>query len=461
MSRFTVPVALPYFWRKMHWGSSRYSFLIVTATVTFFCALLSFFLLPFISGEGITPSGVANARGTHLITLLLFVSEVIVGFMLILASFRLGQVHFYARFIGTVVTIMIVDLSLVEIFLNIHYSYDITSRLNLFSSSLYHHSVVFVGILLLLYFLNKESSRDVRDAPIVSSLMQDAESFIRYVGIVAHVLFLTLWPLFISGPLLDSAFVMHSLPLIEQMYIMLQLMIPAVVVAAGLLLYQMPRISSRGDTVGTGIAGREEFANDSESYSLQEVHDRIKNNLQLVKSLLSLQANTQKESSARAVLRDTASRVSAIATLYRLSDACGYRGVDLIQYFDHLGNELLERYEVSNQIVCQVKGEANHVPVQTALHCGLMFNEIVANRIRHGFPMTCSGCVDVAIHHTPNSRLSICIQDNGIGPSTGSRNKELVKSLGSRIISQLAKQMRAEIEEVTLHGHGYNIHVPL
>ena len=130
MSRFTVPVALPDFWRTMHWKSSRYLFLIVTVTITFFCALLFFVLSSFVSGEGITPSGVSHERGDQFIIFLLFVSEVIVGFMLILASFRLRHVHFYARFIGTVLTIMIVDLSLVEIFLKIQCSYDLTSRLN-------------------------------------------------------------------------------------------------------------------------------------------------------------------------------------------------------------------------------------------------------------------------------------------------------------------------------------------
>ena len=296
---------------------------------------------------------------------------------------------------------------------------------------------------------------------MVTPLTQDAEIFIRHIGIVGHVLFLTLWPLFIPGSLLDSTFILHSLPLIEQMCIMLQLMIPAVIVAAGLLLYQMPRVSSRGDTVSTGVIGRKEFENDSESYSLQEVHDRIKNNLQLVGSLLSLQANTQKESSARAVLRDTASRVSVIATLYRLSDICGYRGVDLLQYFSDLGDELLERHGVSNRIVCKVKGEPTPVPVQTGLYCGLMFNEIVVNSIRHGFPVSRSGCIDVIIQHSPNRLLSIYIRDNGIGVSSSYSNCEPIEGLGTRIISQLAKQMRAKIEEVRSDGHGYKIHVPL
>jgi two-component sensor histidine kinase len=404
---------------------------------------------------------IGSKEGAHFITVLLLISEVIAGLMLIFASIRLSRVHLYARFIGTLVTIMIVDLSLVKIFLSIQYSYKTTSSFNPSTSYLYHHSVVFVGILILLYFLNDESSGDMRDAPTVNSQLQEAEVFIRHIGIVAHVLFLTLWPLCIGGPLFDSGFTLHILPLIDQMYIILQMMIPATVVTAGLLRYRMPRISRCAGTFSKVVAGREHVVNDSHTYSLQEVHDRIKNNLQLVGSLLSLQANTQKESSARAVLTDTVNRVSAIATLYRLSDACGYRGVDLSQYCTYLGNELLERFEVSNRIVFKVEGEAIHVPVQVALCFGLMFNEIVSISIRHGFPEECAGCVSVVIQHHKNRLLTISIRDNGIGLSRDMNEKEIPQGLGTRIIYQLAKQMRAEIEELDSPGHGYRIHIPL
>lgn len=428
----------------------------VTATITFLIAPLTLFF-----DEGINTVGIGKEQALPFSGALLMVSEAIAGFMLILASVELKRMHFYARFIGTVVTIMIVDLSLIEMFLTSQNTYDTTIQLNQSFAHLYHHSVIFLGILLLLYFLSHESSRDMTDAPAVNSLIQEPEVFIRHIGVVVHVLFLALWPLCIGRTLLDSGFALYMLPLIEQVYITLHLMIPVAVVTAILLFYRMPLSSRCASNPSKGVTGREGPMDESGTYSLQEVHDRIKNNLQLVCSLLSLQGKAQKDSAARAILRDTTSRVAAIATLYRLSDICGYRGVNLNQYFNYLGKELLERYEVSDYITCNVRGEVVQVQLQTALYCGLMFNEIVTNSIRHGFPVKCSACVSVAIEHTPDRHLSISIQDNGIGVFRDNGNKELTGGLGTRIISQLAKQMRAKIEEVTSPGHGYKIHVPL
>jgi len=180
---------------------------------------------------------------------------------------------------------------------------------------------------------------------------------------------------------------------------------------------------------------------------IKEVHHRVKNNLQVITSLLRLQSGQIDHPITSAILGDMQNRVKAMALLHeRLYRSENYLEVDLGDYLRQLATQLL-RAQAARQDSIRLHCElvATPVGVDEAISCGLLTNELLSNCLKHGFPNDRSGTIHLELQRVADeSRLCLRVFDTGVGlpPDFAERMNQ---SLGLQIVSDLARQLHGEL----------------
>ena len=175
---------------------------------------------------------------------------------------------------------------------------------------------------------------------------------------------------------------------------------------------------------------------------LKEIHHRVKNNLQVVSSLLNLQAQSVTDQAMVALLHDSQSRVKAMAlvheTLYRSPDLAR---VDFASYARTLATQLLRTYAAqAGTVTLRVEAENCLLDVDAAVPCGLILNELVSNALKHAFPSGQPGRLEVEVRPVAAGRVSFSVSDDGVGfpPEVDFQNSP---SLGLRLVATLVDQL--------------------
>lgn len=179
---------------------------------------------------------------------------------------------------------------------------------------------------------------------------------------------------------------------------------------------------------------------------LKEVHHRVKNNLQVVCSLLSMQIGCAEETSIVHALTAAQCRVQAMSLIHeqiyrtdRLAD------LNFGSYIEMLGDRLFKAYCVDPSLVTLMPGiERICLPVEDAVPCGLILNELLSNSLKHAFPDSRKGFVRVCFRSTDNEEVELEVADNGIGLPADFRLEDS-RSLGMRIVGALIHQLRAKL----------------
>ncbi len=169
---------------------------------------------------------------------------------------------------------------------------------------------------------------------------------------------------------------------------------------------------------------------------LAEVHHRVKNNLQIIMSLLNIQAMNASED-AREVLRDAQSRVRAMAILHEtIYDSGNFTGVDMGSFITRLIERLVSAYGVYG-IHFQVDADVR-VNLETAIPLGLLINEAVTNSIRHAFP---SGEGSITVTMESDGLFYLRVEDDGTGMEGVPDG-----TVGLSLMRALADQLEGELE---------------
>jgi two-component sensor histidine kinase len=175
---------------------------------------------------------------------------------------------------------------------------------------------------------------------------------------------------------------------------------------------------------------------------LKEIHHRVKNNLQVVVSLLHLQSEHVKDRTAHGVFLDSENRVKSMAlmheNLYRSKDLSSIHVSDYIQT---LARDLTRSYSLtSSGVELAVHVEDLVLGMDSAIHCGLLVNELVSNALKHAFPGNRPGSVTVDLREVEDGRYSLIVRDDGVGlPRTfDSRRSD---TLGLQLVHTLAEHL--------------------
>jgi two-component sensor histidine kinase len=181
---------------------------------------------------------------------------------------------------------------------------------------------------------------------------------------------------------------------------------------------------------------------------LKEVHHRVKNNLQVISSLLDIQALSIHSPEAIEALEDSRHRVRTMAFVHeRLYQSEDLSSIGAAEYVTNLVGHLFAAYEgrASADLCLQI--ETVFLDLDTAIACGLLINELVSNALKHAFPTGWEGAgkVRVALQSLEDGRLELQVSDNGVG-LPGGLDPEQSESLGLRLVQMLTQQLRGTLE---------------
>ncbi len=180
---------------------------------------------------------------------------------------------------------------------------------------------------------------------------------------------------------------------------------------------------------------------------LQEIHHRVKNNLQIISSLLSLQSGYIKEQQARANLQDSQDRVRSMALIHeKLYRSANLAQIDFVEYIQDLIGYLSQVYNAAARgIVLDIRADDISLAIDVAVPCGLILNELVSNALKHAFPDGRTGHIQIELQIYGNHQATLTIADNGVGFPTN-LDFHNTSSLGLQLVNTLVNQLHGIIE---------------
>jgi two-component sensor histidine kinase len=192
---------------------------------------------------------------------------------------------------------------------------------------------------------------------------------------------------------------------------------------------------------------------------LREVNHRVKNSLQVVSSMLQLQANAVGDQNLSERLNEAASRVNAVGSAYeRLAYTADYENIDLIEYLRQIINDL-----EPTVAPCKIQFDAPQAilfAADRAILVGLIINELVSNAGKYAYPDRAGGLIWVRVQPV-NEAIAISVRDEGVGLPPGF-DPATSKRLGTRLVTALSKQLGGELTRSPAStGTDFTLHIPL
>ena len=195
---------------------------------------------------------------------------------------------------------------------------------------------------------------------------------------------------------------------------------------------------------------------------LKEIHHRVKNNLQIISSLVNLQSDSIDNPDVRNLFQDVRDRVRSMALVHeKLYQSENLSNVQFDEYAGSLLNYLRQAYGKSVGAIGLIQElQPVTLSVEMAVPCGLILNELVTNAIKHAFRGRSTGEVRTALRCDPDGSIRLCVSDNGVGfpPELDWRK---TGSLGLRLVQMLAGQLNATVEVNCGNGTEFQINFKL
>ncbi|WP_341738963.1 PAS domain S-box protein [Microcoleus sp. CAWBG640] len=191
---------------------------------------------------------------------------------------------------------------------------------------------------------------------------------------------------------------------------------------------------------------------------LQEIHHRVKNNLQVISSLLKLQSRYIQDSHVTEMLKESQNRVRSMALVHeQLYQSKDLSKIDFADYIHNLAQNLFQAYEINAKgIKLQTKIAPCFMNIDTAVPCGLIINEFVTNSLKYAFPEQPQGTIKIDFSFDNDRVCVLVVSDSGIGLPKDLDYKNS-RTLGLRLVVSLVKQIRGNIELVKTAGTVFKI----
>jgi len=190
---------------------------------------------------------------------------------------------------------------------------------------------------------------------------------------------------------------------------------------------------------------------------LKEVHHRVKNNLQVISSILNLQSSYVSDENTLEILKESQDRIKSMSyiheSLYQTKD---FARINFTEYIFNLSKNLLHSYHFYEGLV-EMKYDLDQIylNLDQAIPCGLIVNELLSNSFKYAFPDKRRGVIEVKLEEV-NKRIILDVMDNGIGlPSDF--NIETTETLGLQLVTTLIEQIDAELTMISDQGTKFKI----
>jgi len=190
---------------------------------------------------------------------------------------------------------------------------------------------------------------------------------------------------------------------------------------------------------------------------LREIHHRVKNNMQVISSLLNLQSTHIKDEDDLEIFKEGQSRVKSMAMIHeKLYQSEDFAKIDFGEYIQSLANEIFAFNIVGSNIKVSINSKNVFFNVDTAIPLGLIMNELLTNSVKHAFPDDKEGEIQVYLKKE-DERYLLIVRDNGIGfPQDMDFRK--TETLGLQLVNRLVDQLDGTIKLDRSHGTEFKIH---
>jgi len=194
---------------------------------------------------------------------------------------------------------------------------------------------------------------------------------------------------------------------------------------------------------------------------LKEIHHRVKNNLQIVSSLLDLQADSLTDPQVRIIFEESQQRIQAMALIHEsLYQSDDLAHIDAAQYISRLSARLGQAYApLTERVTVKVQAEAVWLEVQTAIACGLILQELLSNGFKHAFSDGQSGEIQISLQVTPDQQAILTVRDTGVGFPEG-LDFRTTDSLGLQLVCLLTEQLQGTIRLDRREGTAWPLTFP-
>jgi len=191
---------------------------------------------------------------------------------------------------------------------------------------------------------------------------------------------------------------------------------------------------------------------------LTEIHHRVKNNMQIITSLLNLQSRYVKDKHDLEIFKDSQNRITSMALIHEnLYQSQDLARIDFADYVQKLASHLFSLYSVSMAVIkLSINIKDVLLDINTAIPCGLIINELVSNSLKYAFPNNREGEIQIKLYASKDDTFSLIVRDNGIGLPEDLDFRD-TESLGLQLVTALVEQLKGTIELDRSEGTAFEI----
>ncbi len=191
------------------------------------------------------------------------------------------------------------------------------------------------------------------------------------------------------------------------------------------------------------------------SILLKEIHHRVKNNLQIIISLINLQMDKTSTPAVTSSLKEIKGRIQSMAIVHEmLYSSSSFSEIDLGQYTESLLHDIVQTFHSTDkEINFSVESERILLELDKTITVGLILNELISNSVKYAFTGPGPGEISITVTRLEDNRISVTVRDNGTGFADNNHHKE---GLGTILIEALTEQIGAEVNKKETNGFYFN-----
>jgi two-component sensor histidine kinase len=184
---------------------------------------------------------------------------------------------------------------------------------------------------------------------------------------------------------------------------------------------------------------------------LKEIHHRVKNNLELVKSLIALQSAQIDDPATKDAMIASQNRVQSMGIIHqKLYQGTTMGSIEMKDYFINLSESILDTFSAEEQVKIECTMDKLDLDVDTAVPIGLIVNELLTNALKYAFPKQEQGTINISLERTPDNNLKLKINDNGVGKTEGQAPRGT--GFGTQLVKLLTQQLNGQMKEFNREG---------
>jgi two-component sensor histidine kinase len=182
---------------------------------------------------------------------------------------------------------------------------------------------------------------------------------------------------------------------------------------------------------------------------MKEIHHRVKNNLEIVSSLLALQSAQIDDPNTKEAMTEGQNRVNSISIVHqKLYQGTNLGAIEMKDYFLNLSQSILDSFGAEQKIKLNIAMEKLDLDIDTAVPLGLIINELLSNTLKYAFPEGDTGTITIKLEKQSNQQLHLVVADNGIGKSGITHGT----GFGTQLVSLLTQQLNGTMTEESENG---------